>query len=99
MEVVVTLTVGNNDQLTDLAGLGGLQSIGVDLHIVENAALTNIDGLWPIPAGVLESIGGSVEIRGNSDLSQCAVDEFLVALAETGWSGDSDVTDNQSCPG
>ncbi|MEL7427694.1 MAG: hypothetical protein AAFN81_32180, partial [Bacteroidota bacterium] len=63
------LDIRNNFALSSLQGLENLSSIGGKLEIKENKSLTSISGLEKLDASSIIAL----EIRGNSQLSQCTI--------------------------
>lgn len=70
-----TLTIDQNDDLQNLAGLESLTSVAGDLIIWSNDVMTSLDGL-----SALTNVGGYIVIGNNDILPQCEVDLFTQRL-------------------
>ena len=92
------LTITANGLLTELAGLEGLLEITGGLTIASNPVLVDIDAIWPVPTGALQTVGEpQLTIVDNPALSQCTVDAFVDALIAAGWLALTDVAGNGRC--
>ncbi|MBU1675597.1 hypothetical protein KKA85_07425 [bacterium] len=70
-----------------------LTTVGGDLIIENNAALTSLDGLFN-----LTSVGGDLYIAGNDCLSQTAAEMFAAGLSVGGYADVFDNGANYPCP-
>ena len=75
----------SGSDITNLNGLGGITSVGGDLWIHINSALTNLDGL----AGITGAVGGDLTISSNSALTNLA---GLAGITSVG--GDLNIVNN-----
>ena len=66
-----SLSIHNNEKLTFLKGLEGLEQIGVDLNIYDNGKLTNLAGLANVAV-----IGRNLFIIENSNLPTSEASEL-----------------------
>lgn len=98
VEQIGALEITDNAMLSELAGLEGLVEITGGLTIAGNVALADIDAIWPVPTGLLQSVGDpQLTIAYNPALSQCTVDAFVDALIAAGWLALTDVGGNGRC--
>ena len=72
------MNINNNDALTNLDGLGGITSVGLNLVIIGNLALTNLDGLSGITL-----MGDEFKIYENDALPDCDVCDLLDQITTT----------------
>ncbi len=70
------LIIQSNNSLQEISGLGNLTTLGQSLTIENNPALTDISGLVNGSAQNLTSL----KIRGNSNLSNCAITPICTYL-------------------
>ena len=78
------MDIYDNDLLTNLDGLAKLNSVGGNLYITDNIALTNCQGIAPVlgwPSGPPDdSVGGEIVIERNA--TGCnSVDEILASYS------------------
>lgn len=98
VEQIGALEITDNAMLSELAGLEGLVEITGGLTIAGNVVLADIDAIWPVPTGLLETVGDpQLTIAYNPALSQCTVDAFVDALIAAGWLALTDVGGNGRC--
>jgi hypothetical protein len=84
------LMISYNLELTSLAGLSTLTTIGGDLYVVGNAGLTTLG----LP--VLSDLRGNLAITDNTALPQCQAEALLARLAANGWEGAATIRGNDT---
>ena len=74
-----SLSLYNNNALTDLSGLSNITSLSGDLSIQESNLLDTLDDL-----SSLTTVGGSLTIQNNPSLCQSLVEAFIAACTVGG---------------
>jgi hypothetical protein len=89
------LLISYNLELTSLAGLSTLTTVGGDLYVVGNAGLTALG----LP--VLTDLRGNLIIEDNAELPQCQAVALQARLVANGWTGAATICGNDAtatCP-
>ena len=86
------IAVNDIDKLSDLDVFSNLHTVGGDLFIQNNKALTDIDGIHNI-----QNLGGNaLYITDNYALPTCAAQDLYAEISDLGWEGTPCIVDNYS---